>query len=170
MSTNIDFDPPSFAEVIAYLHGVADGIRAGRKGTGSLSPCSTHPASSCSGVTIASAEASAFCDAGEVLRPRRTIPYLPHGVDTAWPDFPSAPLPRARWIDASSVESAAPSARVTHRTIPYLSSAASIEPSASSGFPVDDRTSGVCLRVIPPSAEWFALTGTDDPGYGSQDR
>ena len=60
--------------------------------------------------------------------------------------------------------------RISHRTIPYLSTAVSIDPGAPSVFPAEDRNSGVCLRVAPPSAAWYALTGTDGDGFeGSQE-
>lgn len=36
MSKNHDFDSPTFSEVIAYMYGVADGVRAARQGAGAL--------------------------------------------------------------------------------------------------------------------------------------
>ena len=166
-----DFDAPSFLEVIAYLHGVADGIRAGRRGAGSLTMCTQPATGACAAAALWACEGRHVCDQSPPQPiTRRTVPYLPQGVDTAWPNFVPAALPRARWIDAAAEESAAP-ARLSHRTIPYLSASVSIDPGATRAFPVDERISGVCLRVAPPSAEWFALTGTDDDGYeNSQDR
>jgi hypothetical protein len=171
MSTIAEFEAPTFDEVVAYLQGVADGIRAGRRGTGNLTTCPLPNTRACGHVGVALAEGSHVCDSTQPPPlTRRTIPYLPQGVDTAWPNLVAASLPRARWMDGSERESAAP-AGASHRTIPYLSTAVSLDPAAPSVFPVDDRTSGVCLRVTPPSAEWYALTGTDGDGYGSsQDR
>jgi hypothetical protein len=166
-----DFDAPSFLEVIAYLHGVADGIRAGRRGAGSLTTCAQPATRACAPAALRASDGRHMCDQDEPLPiTRRTVPYLPQGVDTAWPNFVPAALPRARGIDGTAEDSAAPARRI-HRTIPYLSAAVSIDPGATSAFPVDERISGVCLRVAPPSAEWFALTGTNDEGYGnSRDR
>ncbi len=81
MSVLPDFDPPSFGEVVAYLHGVADGVRASRKGSVTLVTCTAPPSAPCTAavVSIRSGVLSAGTpcdDAAPGPIPRRTMPYV----------------------------------------------------------------------------------------------
>jgi hypothetical protein len=166
MSTLSEFDAPNFGEVIAYLHGVADGIRASHSGTASLTTCDAGPPAPCRAAEVVVGSGRDVCDEARSLPiVRRRMSNAPQVVDTSWPR--PANGQESPWLDSSVRSNTTGSGR--QRTMPYLSSAVSVEP--PNAFPADDRTSGVCLRVVPPSTDWYRLTGTDDdPGFHPQGR
>lgn len=155
-----DFDQPTFAEVIAYLHGVADGTRAHRRATGCGQDLPRPTCATPRRNAVPHTDRRAMCEPVQFTPVRTTLTYA--ADDSTWARA-AAYLSNAPWAAASAVVPSPAEASAKRNTLPFLSPSASVEPPAESLWP-ENRASGVCLRVQPLSSEWYQLTGTDDGG------
>jgi hypothetical protein len=157
---------PTFGEVIAYLHGVADTVTASSVHHRPLSlvPVSVAP------LTLAPSGSSS------TTYPRMTVRFgeLPFERESAWPQVamaPSTPPTRggSRLLDAEwTCLSSKPPASWQYRTLPYGAPCVSLAAGSLSGYssiPASwsngERRSDVRLRTAELPQEWYELTGTN---------